>query len=1096
MPEDTGKFAEKIGVVAHNSTVNIHNQNIGVSDNSGATPINWHEICRQLLEPRRRLTSNPSMPDESAKLEREQIYVPLALVQRTKPEKRNLGEYSPEAGTRLYEPQYEKKQRFEHEAFLTQILEQGKGKTKGKYIALIGEPGAGKTTLLQCIAFWVLEKNLGFPIWISLADLGRSGSWTDLQSYLFKNWLKNAVPQTQMIQAEAELTTQIQQGRVWLLLDGVDEVAVSGVQTLQTLAQKLTGWIAQSRVVLTCRLNVWQADYNALETFETYRLLDFDYPKQVHQFIDNFFAASEPRFLQETEILLSKGERLKAELDKAERGRLRDLVQNPLRLMLLCSTWQSEEGNLPQTKAGLYQQFVQQIYTWKQNCFSISTTEQKKLNNALGRLALRDIQEGVPRFRLLESFIIEELGAPDDENSSFYKAQQLGWLNHVGIAVESQSNEKVYAFFHATFEEYFAALSVNDWDFFLPRAHQNKPVKDKHTREKPYPIFESQWKEVILLWLGREDVKRKQKEEFIKALVKFRDGCRGFYHYQAYFLAAAGIAEFRECSRTDEVVAHIVRWSCDYGELLDRARVALQQIHRGKAIDALLNLITTSQGKDDEYYTRMLALESLGEIAVGNKRAIAALINFIANSQNEIRNRMQAAESLGKIDPGNERVIAALINFISRSEYESISSMAAYSLGEIAVGNETAIAALVNLIATFEYEHTYWAALESLGEIAVGNETAIEALVNLIANSQDESTRRQAASSLGKIAVGNETAIEALVNLIANSQDESTRRQAAESLGEIAVGNETAIEALVNLIATSQHEFTCSLAAYSLEQIDPGNENAVIAALLNLIDTSQHEFTRSWAAGRLVEIDPGNERAIAALVNSIATSQDERIRWQAAFSLGKIDPGNERAIAALINLIATSEDKYRLRAEDIENIENIENIMPWHENMMTRHQALRSLEKILSADQMAKVVIDLGSDSKPNDDRYGVISHCAQNMPYSAFYQAWHRRSYMKLAITFLQYDWWISLNALVALVCLVAFLRQFVEILTLGLTHKLPLTSALKLALIYTSGIALAFAEGIALGIAFAWVFAKTDCMVRLRRKIMKVIKRVRSKK
>ena len=925
------------------------------------------------------------MPDESAKLEREQIYVPLALVQRTKPDERNLSEYSSEAGTRLYEPQYEKKQRFEHEAFLTQILKQGKGKTKGKYIALIGEPGAGKTTLLQCIAFWVLEKNLGFPIWISLAELGRSGSWTDLQSYLFNNWLKNAVPQKQMIQAKAELTTQIQQGRVWLLLDGVDEVAVSGVQTLLTLAQELTGWIAQSRVVLTCRLNVWQADYNALETFETYRLLDFDYPKQVHQFIDNFFAASEPRFLQETQILLAKGERLKAELDKAERGRLRDLVQNPLWLMLLCSTWQSKEGNLPQTKAGLYQQFVQQIYTWKPNCFSISTTEQKKLNNALGRLALRDIQEGVPRFRLLESFIIEELGKPDDENSSFYKAQQLGWLNHVGIAAESQSNEKVYAFFHATFEEYFAALGVNDWDFFLPRAHQNKPVKDKHTGEKPYPIFESQWKEVILLWLGREDVKRKQKEEFIKALVKFYDGCRGFYQYQAYFLAAAGIAEFGECSRTDEVVAHIVRWSCDYGELLDRARVALQQIHRGKAIDALLNLIATSQG---EYYTRMLALESLGEIAVGNKRAIAALINFIANSQNEIRNRMQAASTLGKIDPGNESAITALINFIGRSEYEFIHSMA------------------------------------------------------------------------------------------------------ASSLGEIAVGNETAIEALVNLIATSQHEFTCSLAAYSLEQIDPGNENAVIAALLNLIDTSQHEFTRSWAAGRLVEIDPGNEHAIAALVNLIANSQDESTRRQAAESLGKIDPGNERAITALVKLIATSEDKYSLRDE------NIENIMPWCDNMMTRQTALLSLEKILSADQMAKIVIDLGSDSKLNDDCYRVISHCAQNMPYSAFYQAWHRRSYMKLAITFLQYYWLrilIALVYLVYLVYLVASLRKFfVEILTLTSSLKLALTYTLKLALAYISISAL----GIALGIASGWVFAKTDCMVRLRRKIMKVIKRVRSKK
>ncbi|HAX77027.1 MAG TPA: hypothetical protein DCY88_14610 [Cyanobacteria bacterium UBA11372] len=124
----------------------------------------------------RRLSSNPLMQGEDDTFERDRIYVPLALVQRTKSDKFERSPFSPETGSRLYEPQYEEKQRFEHEAFLTQIIAQREGKTKQKQIALIGEAGAGKTTLLQTIAEWVLEKNLGFPVWISLADLGRNGS--------------------------------------------------------------------------------------------------------------------------------------------------------------------------------------------------------------------------------------------------------------------------------------------------------------------------------------------------------------------------------------------------------------------------------------------------------------------------------------------------------------------------------------------------------------------------------------------------------------------------------------------------------------------------------------------------------------------------------------------------------------------------------------------------------------------------------------------------------------------------------------------------------------------------------------------------------
>ncbi|WP_339381404.1 HEAT repeat domain-containing protein [Brasilonema bromeliae] len=186
-----------------------------------------------------------------------------------------------------------------------------------------------------------------------------------------------------------------------------------------------------------------------------------------------------------------------------------------------------------------------------------------------------------------------------------------------------------------------------------------------------------------------------------------------------------------------------------------------------------------------------------------------------------------------------------------------------------------------------------------------------------------------------------------------------------------------------------------------------------------------------------------------ALVDLTRNSKDDYTRWQAAQSLVKIGAGNSDAIRALVDLTRNSKDDY------------------------TRWQAAQSLENILTADQIAEVVIVLGSDSKPNKKRYQVILHCAQNMPYSAFYQAWHHRSYMRLAITFLQYYW-----SRIALV--------FALVVQGGVVSANPLA--------YFLGFAEGFALS-ALGCALIWVFYRTDWKV-IRKKIMKVIKKVRSKK
>ncbi|MEH2164671.1 MAG: HEAT repeat domain-containing protein [Nostoc sp.] len=877
-----------------------------------ATPINWHEVCSIMLKPQRRITSNLLMQDESAKKERKQIYVPLILVQKTKTDKHDQRNLSPDVGTRLYEPD-ETEQRFEHGAFLSQILECGEGKTKGNQIAVIGEPGAGKTTLLQEIAFWVLDKYLGFPIWISLADLGRNINFTDIETYILNSWLEQAIPPTQLTQEiRDDFINQIQQGRVWLLLDGVDEIygGSASHQPLDEIFCQLTRWIGRlSRVVLTCRLNVWQADRNALETFETYRLLDFDYPQQVHQFIDNWFGKDS-----------EKGVRLKAELDLVERVRLRDFGQTPLMLALLCAIWQGQEGNLPETKAGLHHQCVQQFYTWKKNCFQISEQEQRELNLGLGHLALRDINEGGSRFRLRRSFIIKVLGYPDDETSLFYKALQLGWLNHVGIASESPGKEKVYAFYHATFEEYFAALAVDDWHYFLNHVPENP-------EQGSYRIFEPQWKEVILLWLGREDIKEDLKEEFIKALVEFEDGCnspsqipdwKGFYEYRAYFLAAAGIAEFKNCSLADTIVEQIITWGVDYSnnqtqdwqrfnqQIEENSRAVLVETERKKATTALVELIRNSQKES----SRRQAASILGKIAKYNPTTITALVELIENSQKEYVRR-QAASILGEIAKYNPTAITALVELIGNSQSEYTRRQVASILGEIAKYNPTAITALVELIENSQSEYTRSQAASILGKIAPPNNlTAITALVELIENSQSEYTRSQAASILGKIAPpNNSTVITALVKLIRNSQSESTWSQAAYSLGEMAPNNSTAMTALVELIRNSQSESTRRQAAYSLGKIAPPNNSIAITALVELIGNSQSEYTRSQAVLILGKIAPHNPTTITALVELIRNCQSESTRSQAVLILGEIDKDNPTTITALVELIANCQSE-------------------------------------------------------------------------------------------------------------------------------------------------------------------------------------------
>ncbi|WP_239005460.1 NACHT domain-containing protein [Gloeothece citriformis] len=505
-----------------------------------------YQTCQRMLEERKRLSINPLTSKDGKTFNYSDIYVPLGLVEKREQEKQN-GDVPPEQGSSLYSPRQQKNnlplfpllqkgvgrggkglgerpnntceitQKYDNEEFFTEVLEKGNSpKSQGQRIAIIGEPGAGKTTQLQKIADWVLEKtDQEIVIWVSLADLqGRT-----LEDYLFNVWLKDALKTARVTEAmEDGLVELFNESKVWLLLDGVDEMGVNN--PLYEINSQIKGWIASARVVLTCRVNVWDAGKNHLEKFDIYRNLDFS-DSQRDEFINKWF-------FQSSDL----GESLKNELMKSGKERIKDLVKNPLRLSLLCYAWQKRKGDLPETKAGLYQWFVDTFYQWKEEYFSTTSAQRKELNKALGTLAKEAIDQPVSRFRLTRRQVVQVLGELDEPLCKL--AIDIGWLNQVGVA-EENPDEPVYAFFHPTFQEYFAAVSIEDGKFFL-----------NHISENPdqgiYRIFEPQWKEVILLWFGKNDLE--QKNYLMELLENFDDNCEEVYNWQALLWVEKLLDEF------------------------------------------------------------------------------------------------------------------------------------------------------------------------------------------------------------------------------------------------------------------------------------------------------------------------------------------------------------------------------------------------------------------------------------------------------------------------------------------------------------------------------------------------------------------------
>ena len=462
--------------------------------------IDWRQICEKVLKEKRQPNINELARSEQEKRDVDDLFIPLGLVEKKQTRVKRGGIGSVEQGSGFYDPQPEEiVRRFDEANEFFETVIRGEKSAQSRPIIVIGEPGAGKTTLLQKIATELPDELL--PVWVSLADL----RGCDLGEYLFGGIWWNQADKTLPPETGEKFKELFKTGRVCLLLDGVDEMSVPaeqrGLSQLRVIYDQIKGWGDRVRVIMTCRVNVWEAD-PLFDKFEMYRNLQLSYPEQVEQYIDNFFSKPD---------LVQSGEALKQEL--RDNDRVQDTVKNPLRLALLCHAFQCG-GKLPDTQAGLYEMFLKSFYNIKREQFYVEPAEREALHQALGELALEALDREQSNYRIDRSTAEKVLGHPEQKSpeSFFYKALELGLLNQIGyVAEDPYPSQECYAFIHPTFQEYLAAISIKNENYWIEKFRSVEP------------LFKAGFFDFLMLWVGSTKINLELKKILIDFLSEDSD---------------------------------------------------------------------------------------------------------------------------------------------------------------------------------------------------------------------------------------------------------------------------------------------------------------------------------------------------------------------------------------------------------------------------------------------------------------------------------------------------------------------------------------------------------------------------------------------
>ncbi|MHC5735118.1 NACHT domain-containing protein [Nostoc sp.] len=362
-------------------------------------------------------------------------------------------------------------------------------------LRVLGKPGVGKTTFLQYLAIQCNQSAFAanqIPVFITLRNFAEESKVTNefsLLKYIRQEFLTSGISDPSVIE------TLLNEGRVLLLLDGMDEVLKQQSNAVLSEIRRFSEKYHKNRLVSTCRT---AAQKLRLRGFTDVEIAPFTL-EQIRAFAQKWFVAFTKT---NTEDGQAQSVDFIEKLELAENWQFRQLVVTPLFLHLACWVFHGQE-KFPAKRTDFYKEGLDLLLGKWDEARGIERDDvyrgfllPQKLK-LLSQIAAATFEQGHYFFeqRVVEQYIgdyIQNLtNVPIDAESLQIESEAALKSMEAQHGLLAERARGIFSFSYLAFQEYFTARKIV--------ASYNLQALEQALEGLVSHITDPHWREIFLL---------------------------------------------------------------------------------------------------------------------------------------------------------------------------------------------------------------------------------------------------------------------------------------------------------------------------------------------------------------------------------------------------------------------------------------------------------------------------------------------------------------------------------------------------------------------------------------------------------------------